>query len=102
MKKIFIVSLVLAAAGCGGQKVSDQGPKFKISSTELGISDLESAVVNLRRGEPDVDHSGAGALHRRPDQPAPGQFVRLRQAMSEENAFAPAQVDDLVPIQANQ
>src|SRR5512139_2367799 len=30
-----------------------------------------------RRGEPDLDHPGRGALHRRPDEAAAGEFVRL-------------------------
>src|SRR5690348_15199667 len=57
-------------------------------------------VRHVRRGEPDLDHPGAGAVCRRPDEAAPRQFVRLRLAMTTDSALTPRQIDDLRAIAA--
>ena len=45
-----------------------------------------SIWVTSRRREPDLDHPGAGALHRRPDEAAPGDTVRLIPALARNGA----------------
>src|SRR5580765_7799296 len=47
---------------------------------------------DVGRGEPDLDHSGAGALYRRQHEAAAGNLVRLRRGMNE---LTPAESRDL-------
>src|ERR1700730_10288366 len=55
-------------------------------------------VRHLRWREPDIHDPGPGALHRRSDEAAPGQPVRLKQAMPTDNPLTPTQSDDLRAI----
>src|SRR5262245_40802771 len=58
------------------------------------------SVRHLRRREPDLHDPGPRTIHRRSDEAAPGQFVRLRQAMSADSPLTLAQRDDLRAIAA--
>ena len=53
-----------------------------VARREEPVHRRRQPVRHLRRREPDIHHPGPGALHRRSDEAAPGQPVRLRQAMS--------------------
>jgi choline dehydrogenase-like flavoprotein len=52
-----------------------------VARREEPVHRRRQPVRHLRRREPDIHDPGPGALHRRPDEAAPGQSVRLRPAM---------------------
>ncbi len=54
MKKMILIIVCAAAMGCSGKKVPDVGPQFQMSSSELGLADVNSAIVTLKRLEPDL------------------------------------------------
>ena len=60
----------------GGQRM---GP---IARREEPVHRRRQPVRHLRRGEPDLDDPGAGALRRRSDETAPGEPIRVRRAMT--------------------
>src|SRR3981189_2863671 len=66
-----------------------------VGRCEEPVQRRRQSLRRLGRGEPDIHDPGSGALHRRSDEAAPGQFVRLRHVMSADSSLTPAHRGDL-------
>jgi hypothetical protein len=78
----------------GGERVG------AITRCKKPVHRRRQPLCHLGRREPYVHHSSPGALHRRSDEAAPGQSVRLRGIMSADSFLTPTQRTDLRVIAA--